>query len=139
VTYLLDTNVVSELGRSRPHPGVRSWYQGAPDDSLHLSVLVLGEIRHGIERLRPRDPLQASKLERWLTVLEAQYARRTFDVDSPIAHAWGRINAGDPVPAVDGIIAATALVHGLVVVTRDTRPFERIGVPYLDPWTYGEP
>jgi predicted nucleic acid-binding protein len=134
VTYLLDTNVLSEIGKSRPNPGVRSWFADVEDDSLHLSVLVLGEIRHGVERLRTRDPMHASALERWLETLEAQFRRRTFAVDAPIAHAWGRINAADLVPAVDGLMAATALVHGLVVVTRDTAPFERVGVPWLDPW-----
>ena len=134
MTYLLDTSVLSELGKSRPNPGVRSWFADVEDDSLHLSVLVLGEIRHGVERLRTRDPAQASALERWLETLEAQFRGRTFDVDAPIAHAWGRINATDLVPVVDGLMAATALVHGLVVVTRDTDPFERVGVPWVDPW-----
>lgn len=139
MTYLLDTSVVSEVGKSRADPRVRTWFDGAPDETLHLSVLVVGEIRNGIERLRRRDRAQALALEGWLTALEAQFARRTFDVDRPIAHAWGRINAADPLPTIDGLLAATALVHGLTVVTRDTAPFERIGVPYLDPWTYGEP
>ena len=135
MTYLLDTNVVSEIGKSRPEPGVRSWFADVSDDSLHLSVLVLGEMRHGVERLRPRDPAQASALDRWLTTVEDQFAERTFDVDAPIAHAWGRINATGLVPVVDGLLAATALVHGLVVVTRDTDPFDRVGVPYLNPWS----
>ena len=135
MTYLLDTNVVSEIGKSRPDPGVLTWFEEAPDESLHLSVLVVGELRNGIERLRGRDLALASALEGWLTALEARFARRTFDIDRPIAHAWGRINAADPVPAIDGLLAATALVHGLVVVTRDTAPFERVGVPYLDPWS----
>ena len=98
MTYLLDTNVLSEIGKSRPNPGVRSWFADVEDDSLHLSVLVLGEIRHGVERLRTRDPAQASALERWLETLEAQFRGRTFAVDAPIAHAWGRINATDLVP-----------------------------------------
>ena len=139
MTYLLDTNVISEIGKSRPDSGVRTWVDGVSDDSLHLSVLVVGEIRNGIERLRRRDLTQALALEDWLAGLESEFATRTFDVDRPIAHAWGRINAADPVPAVDGLLAATALVHGLTVVTRDTAPFERVGVPYLDPWTYGSP
>ena len=134
MTYLLDTNVVSEIGKSRPDPGVRAWFEDAPDDRLHLSVLVLGELRHGVERLGRRDPEQAAALEGWLTTLESQFTRRTYGVDAPIAHAWGRINAADRVPTVDGLLAATALVYGLVVVTRDTSPFERVGVPWLDPW-----
>jgi predicted nucleic acid-binding protein len=122
------------MGKSRPDSGVRGWFDQAPDDALHLSVLVVGEIRNGIERLRRRNLAQAGALESWLMALEAQFAGRTFDVDRPIAHAWGRINASDPVPTIDGLLAATALVHGLIVVTRDTRPFERLGVPWLNPW-----
>lgn len=135
MTYLLDTNVVSEIGKSRPDPRVRAWFADASDESLHLSVLVLGEIRRGVERLRTRDPGQASALDGWLMTVEDQFSERTFHVDAPIAHAWGRINAADPVPGVDGLLAATALVHGLVVVTRDTDPFERAGVPFIDPWS----
>ena len=104
-----------------------------PDPFLRL------EIRRGVERLRPRDPTQAESLERWLASLEGGFADRILAIDEVIAHAWGRLHATDPLPPVDGLLAATALVNGLTVVTRDTTAFERIGVPYLDPWTYGEP
>ena len=134
MTYLLDTNVVSELRKSRPDRGVRSWFADVPDGGLYLSVLVLGEVRQGIERLRARDPAQAARLENWLTSLDEAFTDRILEIDVPIAHAWGRINATTLVPAIDGLMAATALVHGLVVVTRDTDPFDRIGVPWLDPW-----
>lgn len=139
VTYLLDTNVVSELRRPRPHGGVRAWVESSAAEAMYLSVLVLGEIRRGVERLRPRDPTQAESLERWLAALEGGFADRILAIDEVIAHAWGRLHATDPLPPVDGLLAATALVNGLTVVTRDTTAFERIGVPYLDPWTYGEP
>jgi predicted nucleic acid-binding protein len=72
--------------------------------------------------------------ETWLGELESAFANRLLPVDTPVAQAWGRISAFEPVPAIDGLLAATALVHGLVVVTRDNRPFERVGVPWLDPW-----
>jgi len=139
VTYLLDTNVVSELRRPRPHAGVLAWVESRAAEALYLSVLVLGEIRLGVERLRPRDPSQSQSLERWLASLEAGFGDRILAIDRVIAHAWGRLGATDPLPPVDGLLAATALVHGLTVVTRDTAPFERIGVPCLDPWTYGRP
>jgi hypothetical protein len=139
VTYLLDTNVVSEIRRPRPHVGVQQWVESRAAEDMYLSVLVLGELRLGVERLRPRDPGQSESLERWLVSLEGRFADRVLAIDEPIAHAWGRLGAADPLPPVDGLLAATALVHGLTVVTRDTAPFERIGVPCLDPWTYGTP
>ncbi len=122
------------MGKSRPDVRVRSWFDEAGDD-LYLSVLVLGELKHGVERLRRRDALQAARLHSWMARVEERFSDRILDVDVPIAHAWGRINAIDFVPAIDGLLAATALVHGLTVVTRDTEPFERVGVPWLDPWS----
>ena len=104
-----------------------------------MSVMTLGEIRRGIERLRPRDPSQALVFESWLDEMTTVFGDRVLDVDGAVAECWGRIGAADPLPAVDGLLAATALVHGLTVVTRDTRPFERVGVPCLDPWSYGQP
>jgi toxin FitB len=134
VTYLLDTNVVSELRKARPDPGVQTWVDNEAGDALYLSVLVLGEVRQGVERLRGREPAQAAALEWWLTSLEEGFSERILAIDRAIAHAWGRLSATGSLPAVDGLMAATALVHGLVVVTRDTAPFERVGVPWLDPW-----
>ena len=135
MTYLLDTNVVSELRKPSPHPGVRAWLQSVPGAGTFLSVLTLGEVRRGIERMWARDETQASALERWLTSLEEGFADRILVVDRAVADAWGRVSAATPLPVVDGLLAATALVHGLVVVTRDTDPFERVGVPYLNPWS----
>lgn len=135
MTYLLDTNVVSELRRPRPDREVQAWVESRAASALYLSVLVLGEIRQGVERIRSRDPSQASSLERWLASLEERFADRILAIDNVIAHAWGRLGATDSLPPVDGLMAATALVHGLTVVTRDTGPFERVGVPWLDPWS----
>lgn len=134
MTYLLDTNVVSELRKPRPDPGLHAWVQETAAQLTWLSVLVLGEIRQGIERLRLRDPAQALALERWLAEVVDGFTDRILDVDGAVAGAWGRLSASKPLPVVDGLLAATALVHGLVVVTRDIAPFERAGVPYLDPW-----
>lgn len=118
---------------------MRAWVEEAAGEGTYLSVLVLGELRQGVARLRARGPAQASALERWLAALEEGFSDRILDVDRAVAHAWGRLDAGERLPTVDGLIAATALVHGLTVVTRDSRPFERVGVPWLDPWSYGEP
>ena len=134
MTYLLDTNVFSELRKPRPDPGLESWLEQVPSQLTFVSVLVLGEIRQGIERLRPRDASQASALEQWLYTVVDGFGDRILAIDGVVAEAWGRLNAGARLPVVDGLLAATALVHGLVVVTRDTGPFERVGVPFLDPW-----
>jgi predicted nucleic acid-binding protein len=137
VTYLVDTNVVSELRKREPHRTVISWRDSVATDELYLSVLVVGEIRQGIERLRRRDRAQAPGLERWLETLKREFEDRILPVTTAIAEAWGRLMAPQPLPTVDGLLAATALVHGLTLVTRDTTRLEETGVPLLDPW--GEP
>lgn len=134
MTHLLDTNVLSEVRKPRRDPGVDRWLQGVRVEDLFLSVLTLGEVRRGIERLRARDAARTAVFEAWLAEVETVFADRVLVVDTAVAEAWGRLGASDPVPSVDGLLAATALVHGLVVVTRDRRPFERVGVPWLDPW-----
>jgi predicted nucleic acid-binding protein len=134
VSYLLDTNVVSELRRSSPNADVKSWFEQAAGEDLFLSVLVIGEIRQGIERLRIRDPEQASGLERWLEVLHGEFQDRLVPVSTSVAEAWGRLNAPSPLPVIDSLLAATALVHGLTFVTRDTSALEGMGVALLDPW-----
>ena len=131
--------MLSELRKPRRHPGVDAWLASVGPRDLFVSVLTLGEVRRGIERLRPRDPAQALVFERWADDVEVAFADRVLDIDLPVAHGWGRIGAREPLPAVGGLLAATALVHGLVVVTRDGAPFERVGVPWLDPWAYGQP
>jgi toxin FitB len=97
-------------------------------------VLVVGEIRQGVERLRLRDPGRSQHHEDWLRALQESFGDRVLAITTPVAKAWGRLRAPGPLPVVDSLLAATALVHGLVVVTRDTAPFERVGVPWLDPW-----
>ncbi len=139
MTYLLDTNVLSELRRPTPSPAVLDWFGATQPTELYLSVMVVGEIRQGVERLGPRDPARSAHHEAWLHQLQESFVDRILEITMPIAEAWGRLRAPRPLPVVDSLLAATALVHGLTVVTRDTAPFERIGVPYLDPWTYGEP
>lgn len=138
MSFLLDTNVVSELRKgARANANVRAWFGGVGDDELFLSVLVLGELRQGIERVRPRDPGSAHHLERWLKGVSALYAGRILPVDDRVADAWGRLNVPDPLPTVDGLLAATGLVHGLTLVTRNVRHLARTGVETLNPFATG--
>jgi toxin FitB len=133
LSFLLDTNVVSEIRRGRDQQ-VRAWAAGVEDVDLHLSVLTLGEIRRGIELLRNRDPTQAQVFAGWLGELHTRFADRIVSIDARVAEEWGHLNAPSPRSAVDSLIAATARVHGLTVVTRNTVDFEGCGVPLLNPW-----
>jgi predicted nucleic acid-binding protein len=133
VTFLVDTNVVSERRRRRPDRRVESWFDSVDADELYLSVLVVGEIRQGIERLRVRDRKQAVGFERWLSMLKLEFEDRILPVTTSVAEAWGRLSAPQPLPIVDGLLAATALVHGLTLVSREAR-LGRTGIPTLNPW-----
>jgi toxin FitB len=134
VTWLVDTNILSELRkRDRADAGVNAWFASTADDEVFTSVLVLGELRRGIESLRRRDPSGALALEQWLARLVGGFADRVLPVDAEIADRWGALNVPDPVSTVDGLLAATALVHDMVLVTRNTRDVERTGVRLLDP------
>ena len=133
MAYLLDTNVISELRRGRRcDPNVRRWVNAIPADELFISVLTLGEIRAGVESKRRKDPVQAEAIERWLNSITADYAGRTFPVTTLEADRWGRIPLQGRLPDVDGIIAATTLIHGLTVATRNTADFWRSGVPLVN-------
>jgi hypothetical protein len=101
---------------------------------LHTSVIVLGELKLGIERVRPKDPGFAAALERWLSRLVARMGDRILPVDRPIALTWGRIAALRTVPPIDGLLAATALVHGFTLVTRNVEDVADLGVSYLNPF-----
>jgi predicted nucleic acid-binding protein len=133
LSFLLDTNVVSEIRRSRD-PQVCAWVEKVEDVDLHVSVMTLGEIRKGIELLRCRDPAQAEVFASWLDELHTRFADRIVPIDAGVAEEWGRLNATATRNTVDGLIAATAGVHGLTVVTRNTGDFEGCGVPLLNPW-----
>ena len=134
--FLLDTNIISEVRKGeRCDPRVAAWFAGVRDTDLFISVLVTGEIRRGVERLRGRDPHRAEALERWLEALFAAYADRVLPVDARVADAWGRLGAARPVPVIDGLLAATARVHDMtLVVTRDTADVDGLGVPVLNPF-----
>lgn len=133
--YLIDTNIISEVHKGRRcDRHVAAWYRSIRDDELFLSVLVIGEIRQGIERLRTRSPLRVAALERWLEELLASYGDRVLPVDERVAQIWGRINPREVLPTVDGILAATAEAHGLTLVTRNFKDMQRSGVRCLNPF-----
>jgi toxin FitB len=134
VSFLLDTNVVSEIQKKAPDRGVATWFASVPADKLFLSVLVVGEIRQGITRLVRRDPAQAEIFERWLSELGDGYGDRIVPITVRIAEAWGRLNVPDTVPVVDGLLAATALVHDWTLVTRNVNDVTSTGVRLLDPF-----
>ena len=134
MSFLLDTNVVSEIQKKAPDRGVATWFASVPADKLFLSVLVVGEIRQGIARLARRDPAQAESFEHWLSRLTDGYGDRIVPITVRIAEAWGRLNVPDPVPVVDGLLAATALVHDWTLVTRNVNDVTSTGVRLLDPF-----
>jgi toxin FitB len=136
VTYLLDTNILSETRKRDPVPSVVEWIKSTPPDQLHVSVLTLGEITQGIARIRARgDDLQAAILERWTRGIEKGFADRALPVTARVAADWGRQHPRPPRPAIDALIAATARVNGLTIVTRNVKDFEWAGVPLVNPFS----
>ncbi len=134
MSFLLDTNVVSEVRRAQPNRGLARWLNSVTGIDLYISVMVVGEIRQGIERLRPRDPSQAAVYEAWLAVLQRDYRDRVLPITAAISEEWGRLSASHPCPVVDGIMAATARVHDLTFVTRNIADVARTGVRLLNPF-----
>ena len=135
MSYLVDTNALSELRRKQPAQQVVAWFADRPRQALYLSVLTLGEIRKGIERLGD-GPRQQQLLD-WLEVeLPNYFLGRVLAVDAHTADRWGRLlgGAGRPLPAVDSLLAATALQHDLTLVTRNTADFAGLGVRLINPW-----
>ncbi len=135
MSFLVDTNVISELRKGAcAHPGVRRWFESLGADEVFLSVIVIGEIRRGIESVRRRDRAAAVNLDRWLRQIAAGYEDHILPVNSRIAEEWGRLNVPDPIPVVDGLMAATARVHNLTLATRNIRGVQRTGVSLLNPF-----
>ena len=131
--YLLDTNVVSELRRLRPHGAVLAWLDGVADADLHLSAVTIGEIQAGIEMTREQDVAKAAEIEAWLDQVARTY--NVLDMNADVFRAWARLmhrKSGEIIE--DAMIAATASVHGLTVVTRNTRDFDGLNVPLLNPF-----
>lgn len=136
MSYLFDTNIVSELRKGhRCDPGVASWFAEVPSEGVYLSVLTVGEIRKGIENIRRRDVRTAEALEAWLGELVSAHADRILPVDEAIAEQWGRFNGPDPLPVLDSLLAATASVHDLTLVTRNVKHVERTGVACFNPFS----
>ena len=133
VSFLLDTNIISEARKRSPDSNVRGWLASVPEPELYLSVLVVGEIRQGIERLRRRDPEQAAPFESWLSALVQSFADRLVPVTAEVCEEWGRLNVPDPLPVTDGLMAATAKVRGWTFVTRNAAGLARTGVRLLNP------
>jgi toxin FitB len=135
VSFLLDTNVISELAKRRPSAAVMDWLQTVESVDLFLSVITLGEIRKGIERKRKADGLAADALEAWFATLVLRYRSRILSFDEESADRWGRIMAINPnLPVEDGQLAATALRHDLILVTRNLRHVEMTGVRLFNPF-----
>ena len=133
--FLLDTNILSELRKERRcAPAVMRWYEATPAEDLFTSVLVLGELRFGIENLRHRDAITARALEKWLREIQTAYAQRVLPISAEISDIWGRISISSRIPDVDALLAATALHHRLTFVTRNTRDVKRSGADCLDPF-----
>lgn len=135
MSYLLDTNVVSEVVRPRPAASVLSWLESVPESALHLSVLSVGELRHGVERLP--GGRRKEKLRLWLEQdLRDWFEERLLPVSAAVADRWGRLQAESKraVPAIDSLLAATALVHDLRLVTRNVADFGFAGLAVVNPW-----
>ena len=137
MSYLIDTNIISEIRRvDRADPGVAAWYASIEDSDLYLSVLVLAEIRKGLELVRRTGSGFASELESWLDAVSQAFGDRVLPVDQAVADQWGRLNAIRTVPVIDGMLAATAKVHGLTLVTRNVSNVAGLGVEVLNPYDF---
>lgn len=136
MSYLIDTNVLSELRRKSPDAGMADWFSQRPPTTLHLSVLTLGEIRKGIEGVN--DETRRQSLIDWLEIdLPTFFTGRILSIDGAVADRWGRLvaAAGRPLPAIDSLLAATALEHDLVLVTRNVKDFAGLPVQIFNPWS----
>jgi predicted nucleic acid-binding protein len=133
--YLLDTNVVSELRKGqRCNHNVAAWFARAPEDEVFLSVLTIGEIRTGIDRIQKRDGSKAGALNRWLKGLIDDFSDRILPIDRAIAEEWGRLNAVGSLRTIDGLLAATAKVHGMSLATRNVKDIVQSGVDCINPF-----
>jgi toxin FitB len=135
MAFLLHTNVLSELRRgSRTDPNVTAWYATTESRELFTSVLVIGEIRHGIEKKRAKDPLFARKLEHWLRGIMRDYQSNILAITLEVAEVWGSLSLNQTMSEPDGLIAATALFHDLILVSRNETDFKSTEVKTLNPW-----
>ncbi len=137
VRFLLDTNFLSETRKPRPDPGVLAFHKSNDPNSAFISVLTLGELRKGVaaRKLRDPDPNAAARLAAWVDGLELSFADRILGIDTATAKLWGEWSGEQPRPVVDTLLAATAVLHDLTLVTRNVRDVQGIPVKLLDPWT----
>lgn len=139
MNYLLDTCVVSELIKPKPNSQVIAWVEAVPEDRLHLSVLTLGELQKGIAKLGKNS--KSHRLQQWLDVeVRSRFAERMLGLDEETLLCWGQITGeaekkGNPLPVIDSLLAATAKVHHLILVTRNTADFKGMEIEVFDPWT----
>ncbi|MBI1774683.1 MAG: type II toxin-antitoxin system VapC family toxin [Proteobacteria bacterium] len=135
MSFLIDTNIISEVRKqARCNQNVALWYGSIDDGELYLSGLVLGEIRKGIELARGRDPEKAAALEEWLTEVDVAFGERVLAIDRRVMDEWGRMSARSPIPVIDGMLAATAKVHDLTLVTRNDGDVSGLGAKVLNPF-----
>ena len=135
MNYLIDTNIISEVRKgARCDANVAQWYDSIDDTAIYLSVLVLGEFRKGVERARTTDLDQARALEKWLTAVLDSFAERILPIDQAVADEWGRMGAKRPVSTVDALLAATAKVHGMTLVTRNVSHVTDLGAKVINPF-----
>ena len=136
MSYLVDTNVISEWRKgTRANAGVVNWFEEVADDDIHVSVLTVGELRRGINSIERRDADTARVLERWLRGIVDGFHERLLPIDRAVAEEWGRMNVANSLPVVDGLLAATAKLHGLTLVTRNTKDVARTGIHCLNPFS----
>ncbi len=135
MSVLIDTNIISQVRKGdRCDPAVAPWWAGIAEDDLWLSALVLGEIRKRVELARRRDPRKAHALEAWLGDMIASFPDRGLPVDTAVAEEWGRMNAIRPAPVIDALLAATAKINRLTLVTRNAADVAGLGADALNPF-----
>lgn len=133
--FLIDTNIISELRKGdRADAGVREWFDTVASEQLFLSVLVIGELRRGVEQIRRRDPISAGYLEAWLRRIRSEFAEHLLPVTEDIAELWGESGLTKPLPPIDGLLAATAIIHQMTLVTRNEKDFARAPVQVFNPF-----
>jgi hypothetical protein len=138
MTYLLDTCVISEVAKREPNPAVVQWLESHDEKFLHLSVITIGEVQKGIAKLE--DAVRRQRLGEWLEQLTERFGSRLLPIDAEVMRAWGTLvgsqqRDGMNLPTIDAMIAATASVHGLVVVSRNVQNFERCHMTVVNPWS----
>lgn len=137
MSFLIDTNIISEVRKGpKCDRRVAAWYANVDAGELYLSVLVLGEIRKGIELARSRDPTKARVLDAWVGEVAHAFAERTFSVDRAVCEEWGRMTAKRPIPVIDGLLAATAKAHRITLVTRNDAQVADLGARVLNPFKH---